>query len=208
VAGRAVVQIGGRNFQRRVGLCYRIRLVLVASKAGVFGIFARMAFLAGNFTLPAMLEREGVLAQGRWRPGHGSMAVLAFQSKETSMDCRLSVALHALCRRALEDLVLMASGTVDRSVLAVQDKDSLVVESAHAVGPIMALQAIGAKLTLVLLHKAGLSAGMAIDAGLHIKVVQPAWMAGLASDRIARIIFAMQGQAKSCLLDMVERFSG
>lgn len=85
-----------------------IGLVVVATEAGIFCVSARMAFLAICFAPVAMVKWEIVNLKLCWRPCLGSMAVLAFETKKSSMNCGFRVALNAFGGRAGELFLHMA----------------------------------------------------------------------------------------------------
>jgi len=106
-------------------------------------------------------------------PGLGRMAVLALQAKETLVNGRLGVALDALRRCALENLIRMAGLASQWGVSAIQHEESSMVEVMHAVHPIVAVQAGWPIFHQVLAHEIGLANifRMAIDTGLHVKTL-------------------------------------
>lgn len=167
--------------------------MIVTNIAGVLCIAVDMASLAVQVRWAAVVEQEGVDAQIGWRPLLSCVAILALQPKETSVDLWLSMALDALFWDTLVNFILMAGLAFDVRMAAVQDKDRRMVKVLHAVNPIVAVQAGGTKLALVLTHK-GLplrTLRMADDTRLHIEVADIIAVAGGAGDSLALVIFRM-----------------
>ena len=81
------------------------------------------------------------------------MAVLALQPKETSVDFRLGMAAVAFGWGAFEDSIGMALLAVQGPMSAIQREEVGVVESAHAVSSVVAVQAACPILLLVNLDK-------------------------------------------------------
>ena len=125
----------------RMTLTNFIWLVFVATVASVFRVRSAVASLAGDLTLPAVVQREIVHLQACWRPGFCRMAVLALQAEEAGVDVRLSVAIHALRRCAAKDLLLVAILAGDFGMGAIQGENAGVIEIGHAVCAVVAVQA-------------------------------------------------------------------
>ena len=79
-------------------------------------------------------------------PGFNRMAILALQSKASSVDFRFSMAAGALAGCSNKYSFLVAGSTVDRGVHPFQRKNLGVLETAEAVESIMAFQAGWTKL--------------------------------------------------------------
>ena len=85
-----------------------IGLMVMAAIAGIFHIRARMAGLAFNRPLAAMIQRKIVDRHTGRRPGFFRVAVLTLHPEEAGMDFWLGMALNTLRRRALKHFILMA----------------------------------------------------------------------------------------------------
>ncbi len=64
----------------------RFSLMIVATIAGVFRIFARVANLTSHLALIAMVQREAVSLQFCRGPRLSGMAILALEPKKSSVD--------------------------------------------------------------------------------------------------------------------------
>ena len=96
------------------------------------------------------------------------MAILAFQPEEPGVDGRLSVTFGTLCGRSLESIVYMACTTFGFRMGPFQGKDICMIKILHAVLPIMAFQAVWAKLVLMLAHEGSIVLAMAGHTGAYI----------------------------------------
>lgn len=151
-----------------MALYYRAGLVIVAAITGVFRVPVCVAQFAILFSLAAVIEREIVYLQCRWRPGTGTMTVFTFQTKESRMDLRFGVALHADGGCTFENQVGMAGLAFDLAVLPIQWEEICMVEILHPVRAIVALHTIGAIICQMFLHESRsiISLGVAGDAVL------------------------------------------
>jgi hypothetical protein len=147
-----------------------------------------MTYLAGHFALAAMVQGKCVAAQLRRQPAVGSMAVLALQPKKASVDLGFTVTPGAVLRDALEDLACMAGFASQFGVSSLQREDIGVIEIAHLVESIVAIQAIFTKLADMFRYKSLVLFCMACDTRLTSEPIYPGWMASPASQCLASII--------------------
>ena len=144
-----------------------LRVVLMATIAGVGGVGLHMTRRAGNLALFAMIEGEGMLGELSRGPGGGAMASRTLQSKNPSMNGGFLVTGATLAGRAPEGFRNMTGRALQRRMGAFQRKDLAVVKVRHIARAIMATHTICAILLNMLGHKVGVSASVAIDAGLR-----------------------------------------
>ena len=135
--------------------------------AGVFAVAGEVAGLASRFSLVPVLYREGVLGQLRGVPAAGFMAIIAGQSEKSKVDFWFSMTILTLHGRSLVKLVDMTGLAFDLQVAPIQVEDSLVVERAHPVYAIMALETAAPQLNLVLKHTNLVIKCMASKAGFR-----------------------------------------
>lgn len=100
------------------------------------------------------------------------MAVLACEPKVSRMDFRLRVTVSTFPRGSLVNLPHMTSQALDLVVFAFQGEELSMIKVLHAINPIMTLEAITSKLSLVLIDKSLIIRSMAINAVLHGKFIQ------------------------------------
>ena len=116
VAAYAVSQVFQRHFLLNMFRLNRARLVLVAAITCVGCIGARMAGRAGYLTLTSMVQWKAMHLEPGWRPGFRRVTILAAQSKNASMNCRLGVALHTFGRCTMVNPVLVTTSALNLSV--------------------------------------------------------------------------------------------
>ncbi len=174
-----------------------LRLVVVTGVAGVLRVRLRVAGLAGYFALTAMIQREGVDAQRRRRPGLSRVAIFAFQTEETGVDLRLSVAAHTLGWRSFEALVRMTARASQVGVCPIQREDGCMDEIVHAVAPIMAIHAVCAKLAQMVGHESAVFLPMTGNAGLRARKIGLCCMAGRAWHCLTGEIHHVKRQTES-----------
>ena len=151
-----------------------LQLVLVAAIAGIGCIIHRVTGLAvsgGAALFAAVADRKCVLAQVGGRPGSRGMAVLALQAESAGVDLRFLMTLDAFGWRVAEaraaDCVGVAALAFYVGMLTIQYKNCIMGKTAQPIPPVMAVQASGAKLCLMLLHERRVSDCMTVDAALH-----------------------------------------
>jgi hypothetical protein len=183
--------------------------VIVAAVAGCLSVVPWMAHLALDLNLAAMVEREAMRHQLCWRPGQGCVTVLALQAEETGVDFWLSMALDAFRFCACKFLLQVAGGTFDVSMSTFEWKKTGMIEIAHAVSAIMALQACIAKLFAVPLEETHslLAAGMAVYAGLQIHNLQTKFMAIKTGHRLVLVVNPVTSQAEAGEFCVFEGFA-
>ena len=120
-----------------------------------------MAGLACNLTAFTMIKREGMDFQKSRRPGGTAMAFLAFLTKETNVNSRLRMAIHTPGGSRVVNAIFVAIQAGNLGMRAFQRKDSLMIEIAHTIPPVMAFQTGRTVLRYVLLQKAGILTSMA-----------------------------------------------
>lgn len=98
-AGRMAFRTIWQFRERYIGLDMArldfVRLMIVTAVTGIFHVSAGMAGYTFDGSLIAMIEREIVHPHHGWSPGIFGVTVLAFYAKETGMNIRLDMALHA-----------------------------------------------------------------------------------------------------------------
>jgi hypothetical protein len=144
--------------------------------------------------------------QGR-APRAGCVTVLALKAKETCVNGRLLVALAAFLWSPFENLVRMASRAIDLGMLSIQWEENYMLEIAHPIDAIMAIQTFRAILCQVAHHEFGIFLGVAVRAGLQVELVYIARVAALAGQRLPLIVFGVVDQSKTGLDCMVKRFA-
>ena len=113
---------------------------------------------------------------------------------------------------ANKDIVNMTTGTFRLLVFALQGEKIGVIEVAHPVCAIMAIQAGGSELSDVFLHEDRLLrlliwselARMTGDAGLDIELVHAPWMATLAGEWTFVVISRMPRQTETGVRYMIK----
>lgn len=133
------------------------------------------------------------------------MAVLAVQSKEAGMNRRFLVAQMAFLRRSFIYLVGVTGGAFDLGVLSLQGEEAGMVEIAHAVSAVMAIQALRAVLVLVFGHELRVFLTVTRRAGLRINLVDISVVTPLAVQGLPLIIFCMVDEGKTGLGGMLKR---
>jgi hypothetical protein len=118
------------------------------------------------------------------------------------MDRGLLVTGYAFGGDAAKLLVGMTAFTLDLGMLAFQGEKVGVIESVHTIFAIVAGDAGGSVLRLVLLHERWFIVRMAGDAVLRVewlvgRGLQLARMAAGAVDRLALLVFNVQRQAET-----------
>ena len=206
MAAGAIRQVIHRDPGFEVAGSNRFRLMIVAAVAGVLLVIAGVTYLAGNFTPASMIEREGMQAQQRRGPGRGRVTVLALHSKKASMNIRFSMALHTCGWRFSEFKILMAGGALCFGMFPIQEEEIGMVEIAHPVSAIMALEAVGTEFRLVIQHKscALLSLRVAINTHLQVEICQVFAVTAGAGQGLVLVIFLVSRQAESGGLGMLE----
>ena len=140
-------------------------------------------------------------------PGCICMAILAFLSKETSMNGRLGMASTTLVRGVVKDPFLVAQLALNFSMPAGQGKEVGMLKVAKPIYAIMAVQAIRAKKILVAGHKCFVMTVVACIACLQVACMDIICMAAVAGNEISGKIQLVVDQAEGCICCMVERFS-
>jgi len=174
--------------------------VIVAAVAGKLHITVRVAYLAGNLSLVPMVKWESMLVQCCWGPGMRCMAVLALDAKKAGMDLGLRMALHTLRCRPDEFLLTVALLALQLGMATVQREEAGMVEIAHPVSTVMALQAIRTQLRQVFLDEnhAAVCSGVTGDTGLQINVFQILAVAAGTGNRLVAVICLMANQTETC----------
>lgn len=174
--------------------CDKVWLVIVAAVAGNFAVASRVAYLAVTLSLTSMVEEKSMGEQLCWSPGLRCVAVLALQSEETGMDGRLGMAGHTFGGCAKKFLFLVAGYAFQAAVAILEREEPAVIEIAHAVNSIMAIQTIFAELLPVSLKKIYtlLGAGMAGDACSQIEI-HPTFQVAIKTDH--RLILIVKSVA-------------
>lgn len=135
------------------------------------------------------------------------MTALALQPKITGMDFWLGMTGAALPGRTGKDPVQVASIAGQVGVPPIQDKETVVIEIYHEAGAIMAGQAVGSELGLVLAHKSRGLQGMALDTVIQGKAQLESIdgrMATRTKEGCPAVIIPMALQAKAGVLEMIE----
>jgi hypothetical protein len=166
-----------------------------------------MAGLACNLSAFTVIEREGMDFQKSRRPGRAAMAFLAFLTKKTNVNSRLGMTFHTPGRSGVVNAACVAIQAGDLGMRAFQRKDSLMIEIAHTISPVMTFQAGQTVLGCVLLHKAGILATMAGSARAIVYGQKPTRMANITRYRLALIILCMMRQAKGGIYFMIKLLS-
>jgi hypothetical protein len=99
------------------------------------------------------------------------MAVFAFLAEETQVDLRLGMAIHTKSRSPTEALLDMAPLTGNLRMPALEGKDFIVIETLHAINPVVAVEACGPEQTLMLSNELVVCTGMASRAGFWRKTL-------------------------------------
>ena len=185
-------------------------LMLVAAIASVLRVGSCVTGGALDQTLLAMIQREGVVGEGRGLPGLGAVAAFALQAKQPEVDLRLRMAGGTIGGGALVNPVDVAGRTFCRGVRAIEHEKLIVIEIGHAPGAIVAAQTIGAKLNGMLCHENGFGMGVASTAkfvGEAQLMVCLRGVAGLANHQGAIVVLAVVFQAEPGLGKMLERLA-
>lgn len=135
--------------------------VIVTGIAGEALIIGRMTGLTGQFALLAVIQCERVLDQFRGLPCLRSMAVLALRPEKPCMDLGLLVAGAAFGCGIPEVEVFVAGGAVKLAVFSGQREERVMVEAGHAVGAVVALEAVWPHNFYMGIHKGRVCLGMA-----------------------------------------------
>lgn len=190
----------------QVGLGDLIRLVIVASVAGIFRITVRVANFTIEHTLIPVIQRETVPMEQGGRPGLGSVAQLTLHPEESGVDLRLSVALDACFGCAGKYLVLVAVLAWDFGVFPVQGKDFFVIEIVHAIHPVVTGGAVLPILTLVGTHEGRplYALGVAIDTVLRSEIFGLPLVAVVATEGFALVGLLVVNQGKTALRQVIE----
>ena len=209
----AVRELFECNPSLKVCLLNLLRLVIVASIAGIVCVGVCMAGRTGYVAITAVIYWKAVFHQPGWSPRLFRVAIHALQTEETSVDFGLCVAGRTFPGSAFERSILMAIRAGNRLVGAVQWEYLVMVEIAHAVDPVVAIHALRSILGSVLLHEFCFARillqvtrpCMAGDTGLNVNFVDIRCMTAFAGDRIAVVILGMEDQAESGIRRMIER---
>lgn len=128
------------------------------------------------------------------------MAVLALDAKKAGMNLGLCMALHTLRYCSDEFLFLVALLALQLGMATVQREEAGVVEIAHPVSTVMALQAIRTKLRQVFLDEchAAACSGVTGDTALQINVFQILAVATSTGNRLVAIICLVANQTEIC----------
>ena len=168
----AVCQLVHRDPGARMAGCDKVWLVIVAAVAGNITVASWVAYLAVTLSLTPMVEGKAMGEQLCWSPGLRCVAVLALQSEETGMDSRLGMAGNTFGGCANKFLFLVAAGAFQTAVATIEREEPGVIEIAHAVNSVVAIQTIFAEQLPVSLKKIRTlqAAGVAGDACSQIKI--------------------------------------
>lgn len=181
----------------------------MASIAGCLCVAAGVAHLALELYLAAMIQWEAMHQQLSWRPRLCRMAVLALQTEEPGVDFRLGMALHTVGRCARELLLLVAVTACNIGVQTLEREEAGMVEIAHAIGAIVAVQALVAELIAVRLHENRLllAAGMAVNARLQVNLLQADFVAAQTGHRLVVVILRVSSQTEAEKFFVVEGYA-
>jgi hypothetical protein len=186
-----------------------VRLVVVASVTGVFGVLRRVAGLTGDFAFSTVVQGKNVLFKRRWRPCLSGMAIVTLQPEEAGVNGRLGMTLHTGFRGVFKNFVFMAGITLDAGMFPIQYKEIGMVKIHHSIGPIVTIQAGRAKLVYMFAHK-GLALcplSMAGFTDLQVECINAVLMASLACHQAAVVILAMQRQAETSRRSVIEKLA-
>jgi hypothetical protein len=177
-------------------------LMVVTSITSIFGIASGVAGYASYNSFPTMINRKRMLEQLGGTPGLGSMAILAFCPKITSVDFGLSMTAHTIMRETSEHKINVAGFALDLGVFPIQGENLIMVKTLHPIKPIMAFQAALAKLLLVLAHECGpiFALGMTIQTLIYLEHPLLGAMAVGAGNWLLVIILLVKDQPKTTLI--------
>ena len=185
----------------------------MAAVAGVGDEGRFVADGAGDLTLAAAVQWEGVIGQGGRALGEGVVAARAVQTEQTGVDDRLGMPANAVRGRAFEGVddrpvrrrlhVTVRTGQI--GVRAVQDEDGAVVETGHTVHTVMAFQAGRTELRGVHSHKLRITGRVALFADGLLEGQEAVDVAGSAVEQFAGETRFMPGKAEVRPGEMVER---
>lgn len=158
---------------------------IMAGVTWIRRIGAGVAGFAIDRPFSTVIDQESVRFQFGRGPGGSAVAAFTTGPKDTSMQFRLRMAVQAGPVRLGIGLVGVAVLAVGSGVGAVQQVEAIVIELAHPVSPIVALQAVQAVGIHVFCHTVVIMvgvAGEAVQRAIHITALQ---MAGFAIQRLA-----------------------
>ncbi len=156
-----------------------------------------MADGAGDLALPAVIQREGVPRELGGRPGRGGVTRHTVGAEQPRMDLRLCVAGGAFLRRASKQLINVASGAGERSMVAVEHEDLIVVKVLHVARAIVTAHAVGAIVLQMLGHECRVVGGVAIGAGLSREGELLPSVAGPARERRVIVVLGVVDELKT-----------
>jgi len=135
------------------------------------------------------------------------MAKLAIEPKKSGVNNWLSVASNACFRRPGKDPFAVTILARDLGVLLIEQEDSFMLKTRHAIDAIMARGAVCPVLLLVLAHKSGplFPLGVAAHTATRIEALGFTQVAIVARQRAAIVILLMASQAKTRLGGVLER---
>lgn len=138
------------------------------------------------------------------------MAILALQAEGARVDLWFGMALDTFGRCIAETWlavwVRMAILAGYFGMFTIQDEVAVMIKVFHPVNAVMAFQAGGAILCLVILHEGLVGVRVTVNAGLHGgRLAATGAMAGLAIQWISLVVQAMQNQAEGCGGGMIKR---
>ena len=186
-----------------------IGLMVMAAVTGIFYVRIDMAGLAFDRPLATMVQREIMHRHAGRRPGVYGVAVLALHPKEAGVDFWFGMAFHTQLWRAVKDLIRMALFAFQISVSTVEREKTGMIEIAHPVNAIVAIQASRPELSLVLGHKGRLIGAlrMAGNTGVQIKLPDVVLMAVFTHELAAIFLLQMAGQAETGRPSVIEGLS-
>jgi hypothetical protein len=207
VAPGAIWQLLSRYARQGVTLGNRLRLVIVTRKAGIVCKNVHVAGLAGDLSLPAVIQRKCVHPQLGRAPGCRRVAILALHSKKAGVNFRLRMAGEAFRWRPVENFLHVAGFAFDLGMAAFQREKVGMFEVAHPVNAIVTGQAFIAKLPDMFFDKLRFLSSVAIFANADLERIERIAVAGLASQCFAAVTGPVAIQTERRLDGVGEWFS-
>ncbi len=180
------------------------RSMFVATITGVICVNRGMAGLAGDLSLTSVIEGECVALKLRRGPGKRGMAKSTLKTKEACMDLGLSMAAYTFTRYPFPQVVLMTGHTFDLGMAAIQDEKLVMVEIAHPINAIVAIQTGCTELRDMRIHENSILPCVAIETNADLELIQAVRMTGRAGDWRVAIICLMSGKAEVRLVSVIE----
>ena len=167
MTGRAVIQLVAWDVKSGMLFLGFGWIVFVATITGIRHIGSYVTRSAGNFALPAVIQRESVLREFSRRPGRRRVASLTLEAEQPGVNLRLAMASRTFFGCAFELLIDVAGGTFHCGMATLQDEELAVVEVLHITRAIVAAQTAGAVLLNMSGHESRIVRAVAICAGLR-----------------------------------------